>query len=120
MEESNRQLCQELECYRLSIKKDRLEKKHKRTVTVIIVILTALIIALFLGTVGYVIIFGLSWIDALYNATLILSALDVHEEPMSTGQKLFIIIYALIAVILLLSFANAATQRLADFFVEVD
>lgn len=111
---------QEWECRYLALKKLEQERKNTRNITILIIAIIAFIITIFFGTLGYIAIFGLSWIDAFYNAVLILTAIDIANQPISTGQKLFIIIYALISVILLLSIINAGVQRLADSFVNAD
>jgi hypothetical protein len=100
--------------------KERHAKERKRDIAVLIFSLIAFIITVIVGTIIYIYLFNLSWIDALYNAALIVTAISVEVNPMTTGQKLFIIIYSLIAVILLISIATDAIRRIFDIFVKLN
>lgn len=100
--------------------KEQHEKEKRRNIIIFVVTIIAFIITILFGTIGYVFLFGLPWIDAFYNAALVLTAINIDVQPMTVGQKLFIIIYAFVSVILLLSLANTAMQRIFDIFVKSD
>lgn len=52
-------------------------------------------VSLSIGILGYRWIAGLAWIDALYNASLILSGMGPVDTMRSDGAKLFASFYAL-------------------------
>ena len=54
-----------------------------------------LVAALGTGVVGYHVIAGLSWIDALLNASMILSGMGPVNELHTAGAKVFASAYAL-------------------------
>lgn len=91
---------------------------RRRDLIIFYIMIISFFVVIILGTIGYVYIFGLSWLDALLNATLILTAIDTLERPITTGQKWFVIIYALVAVILLLSLVNSAIHRIGDVLID--
>lgn len=101
------------------IKCDKLNKikKKQKDVNIILFSLILFIIVLLLGTLGYFYLFGLSWLDSFYSATLILTAITIEFEAMTKGQKIFILIYALIAVVIFLSVANSTMNRIFDLYV---
>lgn len=88
----------------------RTQNKKRANIFLFSVIL--FVIVIIIGTIGYVYLFGLSWIDAFYNASLVLTAIGVEVDPQTVGQKLFIIVYSLISVLLLLSIANSVADRI--------
>ncbi|MCW3077991.1 MAG: hypothetical protein JWO32_2600 [Bacteroidetes bacterium] len=55
-----------------------------------IVILFSLII----GTLGYMYFFKLSWVDGLYNASMILTGMGPVDKAISNSGKIFASIYA--------------------------
>src|SRR5437763_1901807 len=71
-----------------------------------------------LHIIGYMFLFNLSFLDAFYHATLIITAISIDIDVVTVGQKLFIIVYALVSVIILLSIANSLIQNLFDIFVK--
>jgi hypothetical protein len=48
-----------------------------------------------LGTTGYHYLADLGWVDALYNAAMILTGMGPSDKPSSTAGKLFATFYAL-------------------------
>jgi hypothetical protein len=56
-----------------------------------------------LGTVGYHYLADLDWVDALYNAAMILTGMGPSDKPASTTGKLFATFYALYSGIAFLS-----------------
>ncbi len=82
----------------------------------IIIFLTIILV----GTIGYIYLFDLTWIDAFYNASLVLTAISVEVNPETIEQKLFIIIYSLISVILFLSIASGVINKLFDAFIDTN
>ncbi len=51
--------------------------------------------SLALGMIGYHLVAGLSWIDALVNASMILTGMGPVDQMTSVGAKLFASFYAL-------------------------
>lgn len=64
-----------------------------------------IIVSLAIGTLGYHHIEGLAWIDALLNASMILSGMGMISELHTTGGKLFASAYALFSGIVFLTIA---------------
>ena len=60
--------------------------------------------------------FDLTWVDALYASSLILTGIDIEVTPITNFQKIFIIFYALLTVTILLSMANVAVQYFFHLF----
>jgi len=52
-------------------------------------------VSLGMGTAGYHYLTGLEWVDALYNAAMILTGMGPSEKPATTAGKLFATFYAL-------------------------
>ena len=73
------------------------------------------IVTIIIGTILYMILFDLEWLDALYSSILILTAISNEYEAITSAQKVFIIIYSIISVVILLSFANSASKYLLDY-----
>ncbi|MCI0416019.1 hypothetical protein L0222_24865 [bacterium] len=59
--------------------------------------------ALGIGTMGYHHIAGLNWVDALYNAAMILTGMGPVNEMTTTHAKLFSAAYALFSGVVFLS-----------------
>lgn len=100
--------------------------RHKRTIQIrqelylFAFFIIIFIVIILLGTIGYVYLFGLTWIDAFYSATVNLTAISIEVHPQTVGQKLFIIFYSLIAVIFLLSVANSLSNRIFSFLEKMN
>lgn len=101
-------------------KKEQCEKKKHRRIIIFVITIIAFIITIIIGTVCYFFLFNLPWIDAFYNASLILTGIDVETTPTTTGQKIFISVYAIVSILLLVSLANIATQRIYEIFINSD
>jgi len=59
------------------------------------VTLIVIFVSLVLGSVGYRYFAGLTWIDALLNASMILTGMGPVDQMTTTGGKLFASFYAL-------------------------
>ncbi len=70
-------------------------------------------VALAIGIAGYHSIAGLKWIDALLNASMILTGMGPVDPMTSTGAKLFASAYALFSGVVFLS---AVAMVLAPVF----
>ena len=57
--------------------------------------LSLILAALFIGIAGYHWIAGLSWVDALLNASMILGGMGPVNPLTNTGAKIFASVYAL-------------------------
>jgi putative effector of murein hydrolase len=71
-----------------------------------------IVVALGMGVVGYHYIGGLSWIDSLLNASMILGGMGPVDPLHSTAAKLFASFYALFSG---LAFVGIASLMLAPF-----
>lgn len=81
-------------------------------------------VALGAGAVGYHEAAGLSWIDALLNAAMILTGMGPVDAMTTTGAKLFATCYALFSGIVFLSvaalvFAPVVQRFLHRFHLEL-
>ena len=59
--------------------------------------------SLLLGTVGYLYLGNVSWIDALLNAAMILTGMGPVDKMETTGGKLFATFYALYSGVVFLT-----------------
>jgi hypothetical protein len=75
----------------------------RRMATVGLIMLCALGIALLIGITGYRYIVGLSWIDALLNASMILTGMGPVAPMTTNGAKLFASAYAIFSGVVFLS-----------------
>lgn len=101
-------------CALLDKEKEDREKERRRHIFVLIITVVAFIIMIVIGTIFYAWLFGLGWLDAFYHAALTLAAISLEVEAMTVGQKIFIVVYSLVSVLMLISLANTATLRLFD------
>ena len=77
-----------------------------------LVALAAIVIALGIGVIGYHCLAGLSWIDSLLNASMILGGMGPVNPLESPGAKLFASFYALFSG---LAFIGIASLLIAPF-----
>lgn len=68
--------------------------------------------------ISYKYLFDLTWLDAFYNASIILASAPSDINPETAAQKVFIIIYSFITVVLLLSFVTSGVDHLIDMYTE--
>ena len=111
-------LLNKIECLYDTKKCEEKARKRKRIIQILVFSVILFIIVIILGTIGYMFLFNLSFLDAFYHATLIITAISIDIDVVTVGQKLFIIVYALVSVIILLSIANSLIQNLFDIFVK--
>lgn len=88
--------------------KNQIRNAKYKKVLIITVIL--FIVLLFVGWLSFLILFNLTTVDALYTAVLVMTSIDVEVTPVNDGQKIFIMIYALLVVVLLLAIVNVAVS----------
>lgn len=94
--------------------KDR-ENKEKYIQILIIIVLT-FIVVIIIGSIIFMFMFDLTWVDSFYVAVLILTGIDIEIVPTTDAQKIFIIFYSLLTILILLSMANLAVQYLFHLF----
>jgi len=92
------------------------KKKKEKYIYSLLIIFVIFIAVIIVGAIIFKYLFDIPWIDAFYAATLILTGIDIEVNVTTVGQKIFIIIYALLTVLLLLSMANVAVQYLFNLF----
>ena len=70
-----------------------------------------------IGTVGYHHLAGLTWVDAIYNASMILGGMGPVAELHSDGAKLFASAYALYSGLVLIATIGLALSPLIHRFL---
>jgi Kef-type K+ transport system membrane component KefB len=108
----NQQLLKDIKQIYVDYDNSNKKKKKIRSTQLIIFLIIAYIFLLFIGTLCYHVLFDLDWIDSLYAATTIATGIDIEFPNVTAAQKVFVIIYALISIILFLSIANTIIDRL--------
>jgi hypothetical protein len=78
-----------------------------------------LLASLGLGVAGYHYFVGLSWLDALLNAAMILGGMGPVDQVGSEGGKVFASVYALFAGIIFLVIAGVIIAPLAHRLLHV-
>lgn len=68
-----------------------------------LVTLAIVAVALLVGILGYHLIVGLSWIDSVLNASMILTGMGPVDSMKDTSSKLFASAYALFSGVVFLS-----------------
>ncbi len=79
--------------------------------------LTIIAMALFIGVAGYHFIGGLSWIDSLLNASMILGGMGPVDLLTTVPAKLFASFYALFAGVAFLAIASVLIAPVAHRFL---
>lgn len=89
--------------------KHELERMHEelasvgkfaiRLVRYVGIILVIIAVSLLIGTAGYHYFGELPWLDALHNATMILTGMGPLDQMRSTAAKVFVIAYALYSAV---------------------
>lgn len=112
-----------------------LERKHEpplgrrqfllRLARYSILAVAILLVSLGIGVLGYHAIAGLSWVDALLNASMILTGMGPVDRPTTDLGKLFASFYALYSGVIFLvvvgvMFAPIAHRLLHLFHLEQD
>jgi hypothetical protein len=72
-------------------------KKHFYTkfIRSAIVAFVFIAVSLFIGMLGYHVYFNLTWVDSLYNASLILTGMGPVDKAPSDAAKIFASIYSI-------------------------
>jgi len=78
----------------------------RRVAVAFLLVLAIALVALFVGMLGYHYIAGLAWIDAEFNAALILTGMGPVDPMPSAAAKLFASAYALFSGIVFLTSAG--------------
>lgn len=112
----NQQLLKDIK--KIYIDYDNVNKRKKkiRDIKLIIFSIIAYILLLFIGTLCYHVLFDLDWLNAFYGATTIATGIDIEFANITTTQKVFVIVYALVSILLFLSIANTVIDRLYDMY----
>ncbi len=109
------------------------EKKHQKIVSLSVfikrmaayigVVLLLILSVLFIGVAGYHWIAGLSWIDSLLNASMILGGMGPVDRLIQTDAKIFASVYALFSGLVFIAvmgilFAPILHRMLHTFHME--
>lgn len=92
------------------------ERNRRRNILLVSVILFFLIT--FIGTMGYRYLFDMTWLDAIYSAVLVLSTLSVEGRIGTPIQKIFIMIYSLIAGVIYITIATYSIETILEIYEE--
>lgn len=81
--------------------------------------------SLLIGVLGYMYYFNLRWVDALYNASMILTGMGPVDKPICDGGKIFASVYAIYSGVAFLSsvaliFAPIVHRFLHKFKLDVE
>jgi hypothetical protein len=79
--------------------------------------LAIIALALFIGVAGYHYIGGMSWIDSLLNASMILGGMGPVDSLKTAPAKLFASFYALFAGVAFLAIAGVLIAPIAHRFL---
>jgi hypothetical protein len=85
----------------------------KRIVRHVMVAIMVLLVSLALGVTGYHYVAGLQWIDALLNASMILTGMGPVDTMVTTGAKFFASLYALFSGVVFLGIASVLVAPFA-------
>jgi hypothetical protein len=91
-------------------------KFAKRITMSLLLTLSIVLVALVAGVLGYRLIAGLSWVDSILNASMILTGMGPVDTMKDIGSKLFASAYALFSGVIFLS---AVSIVLAPIFHRV-
>lgn len=92
------------------------QKKNQKSKFIFIVIVIIFFILISAGTIGFKYLFNLEWLDALYAAALVITGINIEATAVTEGQKWFVIIYSIFAVVVYLSLASAAMDYVLSHF----
>lgn len=91
--------------------------RKKKYLCSIIIVIILYILLIVIGTIIFKYLFDITWLNAIYAAALVFCGIDLEVIVITDGQKIFIIIYAIISVILLLSMANLAVEYFFELYI---
>ncbi len=90
---------------------------YRRILNFSLAALVLLVFSLGIGIIGYRVFEGMSWLDALLNASMILGGMGPVNELKSDAGKLFASFYALFAGIAFLAIAGTLIAPIAHRFL---
>ena len=90
---------------------------YRRLISFSFAALIMILFSLGIGVLGYRYLEGLSWLDALLNASMILGGMGPVNEIHSTSGKLFASFYALFSGIAFLAIAGTLIAPIAHRFL---
>ena len=64
----------------------------------VVIALLAIVVVLAIGTVGFMVIFGVGALQAVYDTTSVVTTIGFRAQPKSTGAKIFSIFLILAGV----------------------
>lgn len=104
--------------YMIAYFEQRYNRREQRRYNILIFASTLLILLIVIGIIGYMSIFSLEFTEAVYNTVLVLTSIDTPTPAITSAQKVFIIIFAFISTILLLSVIIAAIDAIIDGYID--
>jgi hypothetical protein len=89
----------------------------RRLISYVFIACVLIILSLGIGVLGYRFFEGMSWLDALMNASMILGGMGPVKELHTSGGKLFASFYALFSGIAFLAIAGTLIAPIAHRFL---
>jgi hypothetical protein len=89
----------------------------RRLISYVFIACVLIILSLGIGVLGYRFFEGMSWLDALMNASMILGGMGPVNELHTCGGKLFASFYALFSGIAFLAIAGTLIAPIAHRFL---
>jgi hypothetical protein len=89
----------------------------RRLISYVFIACVLIILSLGIGVLGYRFFEGMSWLDALMNASMILGGMGPVNELHTSGGKLFASFYALFSGIAFLAIAGTLIAPIAHRFL---
>jgi hypothetical protein len=91
--------------------------KMRKDINIIIYSTLLWLYVLLLGSIGYYSLFDMDWLEAIYSATVNATGLQVEPPIVNNTQKIFVIIFSIVSIVILLAIANTAINRIFDMYV---
>lgn len=90
------------------------EQNARNAIVSAIIIVVAFIIVGVIGLMGFMYIFGLSWLDAFHNTAMYISGMGPIAEAQTPSQKVFASFYSILGGFLFLGVAIYLIDEIVD------
>jgi hypothetical protein len=87
---------------------------QRKKIIMFLISLFLFVIIIFIGTACYKFLFDIPWIDGLYAAIVNATSIDISVTAVTFSQKIFIIIYSTISILIFISLIIYGLQQLFD------
>ena len=93
-----------------------MNKHTKEIIKFLFIIICLIIIIVYIGTMGFKHFFGMSYIDAIYNASITATSLGVDARERTSGEKIFTSLYALISGLFFITMISAIISYIFSIY----